>query len=204
LSAVDERKVSEAGEGSPMTAMNNGHGGNGTLHDLRIVRKDRPGSHPISKHELSGQRFVIAAALAMVIVVAVLTLVFRDWRARYRELAEFGAREVATKVDPIVEQVPPGIVPAAWQQAVADTHAMLVSVTASGILDRRAMEKLQADIAKRIERARPDTAITELTDLWDDMESKTGPLLTRDSDSNRGPRRPRRPALLAPKRRTAK
>jgi hypothetical protein len=121
----------------------------------------------------SGRVFVIAAVLTIVLIWGLLYLVFRDWRARYRERADFGRREVATAVDPLAELVPPGVASAEWRRAVEATHAMLAEVTTSGRLDLPQMQALRDDLARRVAGARPETARAVLAGLWEEMESKT-------------------------------
>jgi hypothetical protein len=121
----------------------------------------------------SGRMFVIAAVLTILLIWGVLYLVFRDWRVRYRERADFGRREVATVVDPLADRVPPGIAPAEWRRAVGATHAMLVEVTASGRLDRPQMQALRDDLARHVAGARPETVRAVLAGIWKEMESKT-------------------------------
>lgn len=141
----------------------------------------------------SGRRVVVAAGLALLVLWGVLWLTFRQWRAGYRERAAFGAAQVATAVDPLAGVVPPGTDAEAWRGAVAQTHAMLVTLTAANLLDRAQMQSLRDDIAARVARARarPETARDELAGLWDHMTERAGPILA--------PRHPR-PKLLPPPR----
>src|SRR5947209_3382467 len=79
----------------------------------------------------SGRRFVVLTGLGVVVLWGVLSLAFRDWRARYRERAEFGATHVAPAIDALAGVAPPGIAPDAWRRTVAETRALLVALTAS-------------------------------------------------------------------------
>jgi hypothetical protein len=142
----------------------------------------------------SGRRFVIGAVVVIAVLWGTLFLVFREWRTRHRELAAFGASEVATVVDPLTGRVPPGVDAKRWRRAVADTHAMLVAATASGTLDRPAMEHLRDDLRGRLARTTPDTAISDLSRLWDEMQDAVGPILT--GRASRPPFCPPRPLLL--------
>ena len=154
---------------------------------------------------VSGRRFVVAAIIGLLAVWGVVYLAFDAWRARYQALAEFGATAVAPLVDPLADQVPPGVDPKAWRQAVADTHAMLVALAGAGLLDRTQLEDLRADVSTRVARASAGTARKELTDLWTDLERKAGPVISPivtparpgSSRANRHPRPPR-PELLKP------
>jgi hypothetical protein len=134
---------------------------------------------------------VTLAVLGMLVLAGLLALVFRDWRARYRERAAFGARQVAAAIDPLAQVVPPGIAPEAWRQAVAETHAMLVTLTASNLLDLAQMQALRAEVLARVARARPESARDELAGLWDDIADRAEPVV--------GTRHPR-PKLLPPRR----
>jgi hypothetical protein len=129
--------------------------------------------------------------IVLLLLWGTLYVVFRDWRARYRVRAEYGATQVAPMIDPLAEVVPPGDEPADWRAAVAETHAMLVTLTAANLLDLRQMQALRADVAARVQRARahPDAARGELADLWNDLAAQASPILT--------PRHPR-PKLLPP------
>ena len=145
----------------------------------------------------SGRRFVIAGVLVIFVLWGVLFWIFQDWRARHRALSLFGATEVATVVNPLTETVPPGVDPKTWKAAVADTRMMLETVTASGMLDRKAMEQLRDDLRARVARTSPETAIGTLSKLWDEMQAKAGPILM--GRPSRPPFPPPRPKILGGK-----
>lgn len=182
----------------------NGHG-NGHLRDDRRRGLDGPtGRRAGDESSRSGRRFVIVGVVATLAIWGAVYLAFLDWRARYRALAAFGEERVAPLVDPMADRAPIGVEPGAWREAVADTHAMLVALTAAGVLDRAGMEALRSDVEARVARATtPGSARSELTSLWDDLETKAGPLIAPDptparAGSRHAPRHPRppRPALL--------
>jgi hypothetical protein len=127
----------------------------------------------------SGRRAVIATVLVIVVLAGGLALAFRDWRIRYRERAAFGARQVASAIDPLAELVPPGIPHSAWRRTVAEAHAMLVTLTASNMLDLSDMKALSADLTARVRRARPETARADLATLWDELARRAGPNLVK-------------------------
>jgi hypothetical protein len=158
-------------------------------------RFDDPGSPRAQGPRLSGRRFVAAGVVALLVLWGALYVAFRDWRARHRALAEFGRAAVAPAVEPLAGLRPPGVDPADWSRAVADTRAMLVALTASGLLDRPRMEALRDELRGRVARARDETAVETLRSLWDDMEARAGPVLTRKAE--RPPHPPPRPAILA-------
>ncbi len=142
----------------------------------------------------SGRAFVIVAVVAIAAIWGTLFLVFRDWRERHRALSAFGATEVAALVDPLASNVPPGVPARAWRSAVSDTHAMLVTVTSAGLLDRDGLESLRDDLRARISRMTPETEVKGLSDLWDDMQKRAGPVLL--NRSSRPPFAPPRPKVL--------
>lgn len=140
----------------------------------------------------SGRWFVILAVIAVLIVWGLLYVVFREWRARYRVRAAYGASQVAPAIDVFAEIKPPGIDRAKWRDAVARTHATLVTVTASNLLGLPEMRELRGELQRAAARARekPETAVAELAAVWDDL-SERGEFLMRDTralDSDRHPR----------------
>lgn len=174
-----------------MATVRNGNPGN---HPSRRVRFD---DHPAARVEAGGpeadgypgRRAVIAGGLAVLVLSGGLALAFRDWRIHYRERAAFGARQVATAIDPLAGSVPPDVPADRWRGAVADTHAMLATLTASNMLDLDQMHALRDEIVARVARTRPETARAELAALWDDLAGRAGPNLVK--------RHPR-PGLLPP------
>ncbi|GAC1465975.1 MAG: hypothetical protein NVSMB9_06060 [Isosphaeraceae bacterium] len=162
----------------------------------------------------SGRLFVSVAVIVVLVVWGSLYLTFRHWRTRYRERAAFGARVVATAVDPLATLVPEGEhplglraagcagaaaiaaeaspldeSPAAWRSAVAETHAMLVTLTAANLLDANRMRALGEHLVDRVSHARPETARATLATLWDEIENQSTPIVRA---------RHTRPTLLPP------
>ncbi len=138
----------------------------------------------------SGRPVVIGSGLVLLMLCGPLPVAFYDWRARYRQRADFGAREVAPAIDPLADVIPAHVDPLAWRQAIRETHAMLVTLTGSNLLDLAGMRTLRAEITARVVRARPDTALVELTELWNDLTDRGEPVIS--------PRHPR-PTLLPPR-----
>ncbi len=138
----------------------------------------------------SGRRVVIGAGLTLLLICVGLSLAFRDWRARYQKRAHFGAHAVAPAIDPLADVVPTHVDPLAWRQAVEDTHAMLVTLTGSNLLGLAGMEKLREEITARVTRARPETALRELGELWDTLSDRAEPIIAP---------RHTRPKLLPPR-----
>ena len=143
---------------------------------------------------MSGRWFVIGAALTIALIWAIVFAVFREWRARHRELAAFGAREVAPLVDPLAAMVPPNVEPRRWRNAVASTRGMLVAATASGTIDRDEMQRLRDALVARFARDTPATVADDLAALWDQMGQRVGPIIT--GQPSRPPFCPPRPLLL--------
>jgi hypothetical protein len=142
----------------------------------------------------SGRWFVVGAVVTIIVLWAALFLIFRDWRARHRELAAFGAREVAALVDPLADLVPPSVDPKQWRKAVVATHGMLEVATGSGTIDRAGLEQLRDKLRTRFAKVTPDSVAGELSTLWDEMQKQVGPILS--GNSSRPPFCPARPKLL--------
>jgi hypothetical protein len=144
----------------------------------------------------SGRRFVLLAGLVILSVWAGLYLGFRDWRARYRTRARYGATQVVPVIDAFAETVPPGVKPDEWREAVKQTHDMLMSVTGSNLLDLSQLHSLRGELEQAVERARahPDSAVGELAAVWDIVADRAEFVLW-DSRSATGERHPR-PRIL--------
>jgi hypothetical protein len=156
-------------------------------------------SYPIMSwrgRSYSGRRFVIVAVLAVLVIWGLLYAVFREWRARYRVRAAYGASQVVPAIDPLAEVIPPGIDPAKWRDAVDRTHAMLLTVTGSNLLGLAEMRDLRDELDRTVfrARARPETAVDELAAVWDDM-SERGEFLLKDTRPLKEDRHPR-PGIL--------
>ena len=63
-------------------------------------------SSPWLPRSHSGRRFVIVAVIVVLVIWGVLYLVFREWRARYRERAAYGVSQVVPAIDPMAETRP--------------------------------------------------------------------------------------------------
>jgi len=136
---------------------------------------DDPG--PCRRAAGSGRVLVAASVLAVLAGWGGLDLVFRRWRAEYRDRAAFGARVVAGAVDPLAKVVPAdgATAPGEWREAVARTHAMLAALTAANLLDRPAMAALGASVSRRVAAATPADSRATLAGLWDEVAAKAGP-----------------------------
>jgi hypothetical protein len=160
-----------------------------------------PGNAPsgLMSRGHSGRLLVIGAGCTLLVIWGTLYLVFRDWRARYRERALYGATQVLPAVDRLRSIVPPDVDPALWRRAVDQTGSMLITVTGSNLLDVKDMDKLRFELDEHVGRAtdRPETAVRELADLWDEIADR-GEFLFNDSRSVSGIRHPR-PIVLPPK-----
>ncbi len=147
----------------------------------------------------SGRLFVIAAGITVVLLWGTLYLIFRDWRAKYRVRTSYGVTRMATAIDPLAEIAPPAVEPVAWHDAVRQTHAMLVTVASSNLLDVADMRQLREELDRAVERARarPETAPAELAAIWDTLSDRAE-FLFKDSRSASGDRHPR-PKILPPR-----
>ena len=205
----------------------NGANGSGNRHgrhvrfDGRIPGEVAPApSDDSNAFFSSGRVLVVSIILSVLLLWGGLNLAFRQWRAGYRERADYGAKVVAVAIDPLAEIVPSAEVspivrtanlagaaaalaglsttdvdPKAWRNAVEQTHRMLVTLTAANVLDRDGMTKLGARISERVQRSKdhPETARMELAELWDEISKGAG-ILTET-------RHPR-PSILPPKIKT--
>jgi hypothetical protein len=147
----------------------------------------------------SGRRFVLVAGFAVLLIWGALYLIFREWRAKYRERAAYGLTQVVPAIDPLSEIAPPAVDSRAWRDAVQETHALLVTVTGSNLLDIKDMQQLRAELARAVARARsdPETAVRELAAIWNTLSDRAEFLL-KDSRSASGERHPR-PKILPPR-----
>jgi hypothetical protein len=127
-----------------------------------------------------------------------LYLVFREWRAKYRERASYGVTHVIPALEPMRSIMPPHVDLLAWRDAVDQTRAMLVTVTASNLLDVNEMDKLRFELSAHARRASADpaTAMGELAEIWNEVADR-GEFLLKDSRSQSGERHPR-PRILPP------
>jgi len=142
---------------------------------------------------------VLVSGLVLLAIWGTLYLLFRDWRARYQKRAQYGASYVVPAIDPMVRIDPPDVAPEAWREALAQTKAMLVTVTSSNLLDEKQMRELQIalDGAARRSLADPKRAVTELAIIWNSIADR-GEFLLKDSRSASGVRHPR-PKILPPR-----
>jgi hypothetical protein len=147
----------------------------------------------------SGRRFVLGAGLVLLLLWGALYLVFRDWRSRYNERAQFGATQVAPVIDALADTPPPGVTAGDWRNAVRDTHDLLVTVTGSNLLDRQQMLSLRQELEQTVARARahPETARDELAGVWN-LVADRAEFVFRDGRSASGMRHVR-PRILPPR-----
>ncbi len=149
----------------------------------------------------SGRVLVTTVIVVVLLLWGGLNLVFRQWRAGYRERAVYGAKVVAEAIEPLAKILPScevspmvriancsgmsavvGVLsttdvnPDAWRRAVEQSREMLVALTAANVLDRAQMTELGASVTARVDRAKehPETARAELAALWDEISDRAG------------------------------
>ena len=164
--------------------------------------------HPDPRPTSWSGRWTVAVFVALVLAGwFALDQAFRAWTARYQARAAFGFTQVAPSVDPLAPLNPPGIPPGVWRAAVADTHALLVALCGSGVLDQTEMEQLRHHLITEVEQAtaHPEQARAILARVWDQIEHDAGPAIAPDlvpppagSRQSRRHPRPPRPSLLGP------
>ena len=147
----------------------------------------------------SGRKFVIVAALVVLTTWGGLYLAFQNWRTKYRERAAYGALHVVSAIDPLKAVVPPGTEPGEWRDTVDRTHAMLMTVVGSNLLDIDKMDKLGAELDRSVKRveAHPESGRDELAAIWNEMADRAE-FLFQDSRSPTLDRHPR-PKILPPR-----
>jgi hypothetical protein len=147
----------------------------------------------------SGRRFVVVAVVVVLCTWGGLYLAFQRWRASYRERAAYGASHVVSAIDPLKEVAPPGVDPVVWRKAVDETHAMLLTVVGSNLLDLDDMKKLRLELDQFVARvqAHPETAQTELAAIWDTLADRAEFLFQDSKDPTRD--RHVRPKILPPR-----
>jgi len=137
----------------------------------------------------SGRRFLILAGVGLLVLSGMLFLLFRDWRIRYRERAEYGLNQVVPTIDELyyLELNNKHISDDDWRDAVDRTHAMLETVVTANLLDYIQLKALRAELETRVTQAKahPETAPAELAAIWDDMTDRAEFLL---AEKDRHPR----------------
>ena len=88
-----------------------------------IVARSSPGASKAAATAMpsrghSGRVFVLVAGVIVLATWATLYLVFREWRTKYRERAQYGATEVVPVIEPLLGVMPPGVDVAQWRDAV--------------------------------------------------------------------------------------
>ena len=79
-----------------------------------IVAGNSPGPSEAAARQCSprghsGRRFVLVAGVIVLLIWGTLYLVFREWRAKYRERAQYGATQVVPAIEPLRGVMPPGV-----------------------------------------------------------------------------------------------
>ena len=107
---------------------------NGNGRAARRVDRPEAGGPDVLGPARSGRRFVVGAILGVLIAWAGLYVVFRSWRAGYRERIARAKAVLPTAVDGLVGVRPPDVPEAEWRE-------MIAVLTATGdITDERRQE----------------------------------------------------------------
>ncbi len=138
------------------------------------------------------------AGAAILVLWGGLYLVFREWRVRYHTRTSFGVTQVAPVIDPLAEIIPPEVDARTWQDAVRETHSMLVAVLSANLLDVQQMQLLRDELKQTVERAQlhPETARAELASVWTAMADRAEFVLQAGTSGRR--KGHPRPAILPP------
>lgn len=120
---------------------------------------------------ISGRWVVFGAMVALLIAWGSLSVLFSIWRSGVEERIAFGKANVVPVVGEFNEIPPTGVSSADWNEAVAETEAMLDEIVGTGRIDRNGLEALGADLSSRVDRARnhPDESLSILAGIWDEM-----------------------------------
>jgi len=159
--------------------------------------RGQPAIGPHQGH--SGRRFVVVAAVVVLLTWGGLYLAFRGWRANYRERVAYGVSHVVSAIEPLRKIAPPGVGARAWADALDKTHAMLTTVVSSNVLDLDEMNQLKAELEKSVAQTleHPESATSDLARIWNNMADRAE-FLFQDSRSPTQLRHAR-PAILSPR-----
>ena len=148
-------------------------------HALATSRRRAANAADTDAKGVSGRLVVAVGCLLVMVIWGSIYLIFRDWRARYRVRAEFGATQVAAAIDPLALITPHGVEAGDWRNVVEQTHRLLVTLTGSNVLDRPQMEALRDEIKSMVATAQPETTVKLLSNFWNEQKRKSGPILDR-------------------------
>jgi hypothetical protein len=162
-----------------------------------IATRNSPGpgataATPVDSQGHSGRRFVLVAGVIVLLIWGTIYLFFREWRAKYRERARYGATQVVPALEPLRGAMPPGVDMNLWRDAIDQTRSMLMTVTGSNLLDVADMVELRVELTRHVRLGckHPAKALGELAEIWNEVADR-GDFLFRDSRSQSGDRHPR-------------
>ena len=78
---------------------------------LRNSTRTSKGAMSLLEQGYSGRLFVLAAGVTILLVWGTLYLVFREWRAGYRQRALYGKTQVVATIEPLRRFYRPGSIP---------------------------------------------------------------------------------------------
>lgn len=118
---------------------------------------------------VNGRRFVLISMTVILVIWGTIFAILAPGMRSYRKRTEFGRKEVAPLVFGFQKVVPPGIEPRDWDRAIGDAHSLVLDCTRSGKLAIEEATALRDDVRATLDRAkaRPETAVRELAELWD-------------------------------------
>jgi hypothetical protein len=162
----------------------------GAVQDTHLMIEKVTASGPLSRPDLEALRADYAGRVAAArpeSAVAVLAGIWGDLELRAGPvLHRPGAPQpallvLARTIDPLARDVPDGVSVAAWNRTLEATRVLLVDLVASRRLTAERREDLRAWWSLRVAAARPETAVTVLTKVWDQVEANPDarPILAR-------------------------
>lgn len=80
---------------------------------------------------------------------------------------------------PLAAKVPPSSTPERWSHVVDAMRLVLEGLTGAGLLDLKEMQQLRRDVQLRVDAATPQTAAHGLAELWRELETRAGPVLSQ-------------------------
>jgi len=134
---------------------------------VRIDRRLGDASDALGR-PVSGRWVIGLGVAALLSIWGGLYLAFNAWRDIAEARIAYGKEQVAPVVSRFAEVEPPGVEPATWRSAVAETRQLVEEFTGTGRLDVGELDALRNDLEERTETAalQPRRAVEELASIW--------------------------------------